>query len=185
MADYATPTVVLPVIPNQDMTPLEKLLLGQIFEVKNDGCETYFSSQTGPKDNATVERADLEAAMRSLDAESIPIVDQIKKQILLAQGDEPNIDLDLTLTPYTWLFQNIIQRSRTLRYVTLISAFTCTKMQPDGFGGNVIFITAGQILRKSTFDVFDEFLAQTGLDEHTANTEMTNEAQPPISRSRH
>lgn len=185
MADSYTPTVVVPIIPNSDMTSLERFLLSAIFDATDNGKETFFWSQTGPNDTGAVDRADLEATVRSLDAESISIADEIKKQILLVPSDEPKIDLDLTLTPYTALFQNIIQRSRTLRYVTLISAFTCTKTRPDGFGGNVIFITAGQILCKSTFDVLDDFLAQAGLDEHTVNTELTNEAQPSISRWRH
>ena len=42
MADYHSPTVVQPTIPNADMTPLERLLLTRIFEAEPDGDGLYF-----------------------------------------------------------------------------------------------------------------------------------------------
>ena len=37
MADYYTPTVIQQTIPDTDMTPLERLLLSNIFEAERDG----------------------------------------------------------------------------------------------------------------------------------------------------
>jgi hypothetical protein len=169
LADYATPTVVLPVIPNQDMTPLEKLLLGQIFEVKNDGRETYFFSQAGPAEQASLDRTDLGAVLQNPTAPPSPLAEEIKRQLSLAPRESAYVALDLARTPFTRLFQNIILRSNTVRYVAIISSFVCTKMRPDGFGGQVTLVTDNRILRKSTYDVLDEFLAETGLLEQSLN----------------
>lgn len=165
MADYATPTVVLPVIPNKDMTPLEKLLLALIFAVKDNGSESYFYADTGPAECAWVARDQLQSiALHSIDTSSWA-ANEIRRQVSLAPNDEAEVELDLTRTPFTSLFQNIIRRSDSLRYVALISSFTCTKMRPDGFGGKVALVTAERIRRKTTFDILEEFLVEAGLDQ--------------------
>ncbi len=50
MADYHIPTVIQPTIPNADMTPLERLVLGHIFDAETDGEGTYFFAEIGPCD---------------------------------------------------------------------------------------------------------------------------------------
>src|SRR5712692_3653312 len=72
MADYHSPTVVQPTIPNADITPLERLLLTRIFEAEPDGDGLYFFSETGPCDTFELAVADLRAALRqSIGAASI------------------------------------------------------------------------------------------------------------------
>jgi galactokinase len=51
-----------------------------------------------------------------------------------------------------------VRRSPTLRYVTAVSAFTCSKMRPDGFGGMAILITASEVMSKLTNDIIQDFL---------------------------
>lgn len=53
-----------------------------------------------------------------------------------------------------------MRRSPTLDNVTVISAFTCSKMRPDGFGGMAVLITADAIKGKSTNDLLEDFLAE-------------------------
>jgi hypothetical protein len=36
MADYYSPTIIDPTIPDTDMTPLERLLLSHIFDAERD-----------------------------------------------------------------------------------------------------------------------------------------------------
>ncbi len=60
--------------------------------------------------------------------------------------------------------QDIVRRSTTLRYVTAVSSFSCSKMRPDGFGGMAVLITADRIVGKSTSDILEDFLAEAGLD---------------------
>jgi galactokinase len=57
-----------------------------------------------------------------------------------------------------------VRRSATLRYVTAVSAFTCSRMRPDGFGGMAVLITADAVIGKSTNDIIGDFLNEAGLD---------------------
>ena len=66
------------------------------------------------------------------------------------------------------IFQDIVRRSATLRYVTAVSAFTCSRMRPDGFGGMAVLITPSAVIGKSTNDVIEDFLAEAHLDEPAA-----------------
>ena len=61
------------------------------------------------------------------------------------------------------LLQDIVRRSPTLRYVTAIASFDCSKIRPGGFGGMAVLITADRIIGKSTHDLLQEFLAEAGL----------------------
>jgi hypothetical protein len=51
-----------------------------------------------------------------------------------------------------------VRRSHTLRYVTAVSAFTCSRMRPDGFGGMAVLITPTAVMGKSTNDIVEDFL---------------------------
>ena len=56
------------------------------------------------------------------------------------------------------MFQDIVRRSHTLRYITAVSAFTCSKMRPDGWGGMAVLITPSEVMGKSTGDIIEDFL---------------------------
>jgi hypothetical protein len=60
--------------------------------------------------------------------------------------------------------QNIVRRSQTLKYILVITSFTCTKMRSDGFGGMATVITANTIAGKSTHDIIGELLEEAGVD---------------------
>jgi hypothetical protein len=45
-----------------------------------------------------------------------------------------------------------------LQYITAVSAFICSKMRPDGFGGMAMLITADTVMGKSTNDIVEDFL---------------------------
>ena len=66
MADYHSPTVVQPTIPNADITPLERLLLTHVFEAEPDGDGLYFFAETGPSDLFDLTVADLRAAVAGI-----------------------------------------------------------------------------------------------------------------------
>ena len=82
----------------------------------------------------------------------------IAEQLSKAPTDETVIDLDLSGTSWEFIFQNIVRRSSTLDYVTVVTAFTCSKMRPDGFGGMAVLITADAIKGKSTEDILFNLL---------------------------
>ena len=167
MADYYTPTVIQQTIPDTDMTPLERLLLSNIFEAERDGEAWYFFSEQGPADMILVERAALEAALAQSQAPGENVANTlVKAHLLKLHGAEPNaqfVDLDPSMTSWESIMQDIVRRSPTLNYVAAVSSFTCSRMRPDGFGGMVVVISADAILVKSTNDLLEEFIEQVTL----------------------
>ncbi len=161
MADYHSPTVVTPHIPYDNMTPLETLILSLAFDESTEADGTYFHSWCGPSSVVTVEVDALRDALQnSRDAES-----RINGYVtgLLSQHDTvpeedraDDLDIDLTAgTGWDEIFQDIVRRSSTLDEIVVTSAFTCTKMRPDGFGGSVMRITAEAIQYASTVDMLE------------------------------
>ncbi len=163
MADYFTPTVVQQTIPLSDITALERLLFCHIFEAEPDGDGLYFSSDIGPSDFVTVPREELEdALMTSPDSNSAAHVYVTERRAALA-SDNDVVELDLTGTSWEFFLQDIVKRSATPNYVTVVSAFTCSKMRADGFGGATVLITPEKIVGKSTHDILEDFLVEAGL----------------------
>jgi hypothetical protein len=164
MADYYTPTVLQPSIPDADMTPLERLLLSQIFDAECDGEDWYFFSEQGPSDMLCVERAALDAALAESEGAGESAANKfVKEHLPDPQPGVPlpaHLDLDLSTTSWEFIMQDIVRRSPTLRYVSAVSSFTCSRMRPEGFGGAVVVISADKIVGKSTSDLLEELIAQ-------------------------
>ena len=164
MADYYTPTVIQQTIPDSDMTPLERLLLSHIFDAERDGEGWYFFSEQGPADTILAERAALETALTESQVPAENVANTlVKEHLLKLQGAEPDaqfVDLDLSMTSWESILQDIVRRSSTLRYVSAVSSFTCSRMRSDGFGGMVVVISADAVLGKSTTDLLEEFIEQ-------------------------
>ena len=158
MADYFTPTVIQPTIPLGDITPLERLLLSHIFNAEPQGEDLYFYADKRPANTVWLDRVPFEAALEKSKAH----VDSagaafVIEQLARVPTDDVEIELDVC-TLWLSIFQDIVRRSPTLRYVTAVSAFTCSKMRPDGFGGMAVLITADAVMGKSTDDIIAEFL---------------------------
>jgi hypothetical protein len=164
MADYYSPTVIQPTIPEADVTPLERLLLTQIFSSSADSDGVYFYAEEGPVDFVALSRVEIEAALAASNGTAGTVATFVAERLSRVAPEEAEIDLDPSDTSWESIFQDIVRRSPTLRYVTAITSFDCSKMRPDGFGGMAVLITADRILGKSTHDLIAEFLAETGLD---------------------
>jgi hypothetical protein len=164
MADYFTPTVIQQTIPTGDMTPLERLLLTHIFDAQPDSDGLYLYAGEGPSDLFAVSRAELEAALAASGGVASTAATAVTERLAGLSGNESEIDLDLSGTDWGFIIQDIVRRSSTLRYVTVLSSFTCSKMRSDGFGGVAVLITADRIFGKSTHELIDDFLAEAGLD---------------------
>jgi hypothetical protein len=157
MADYFSPTVIQPAIPVADITPLERLLLSHVFRAEADGDGFYFYADEGPADTVWLDRAPLEVALAQSTGIDSAAAAFVTEQLGRVPADNVEIELDLS-AGWEFLFQDIIHRSPTLRYVTAVSAFTCSKMRPDGFGGMAVLITADAVMGKSTSDIIEDFL---------------------------
>jgi hypothetical protein len=179
MADYFTPTVIQPAIPAGDITPLEHLLLSHIFNAEHDGNRLYFYADEGPADTMWLDRARLEAALaqsRSAAGDTAPTV--VAEQLRRLPADNVEIELDFSDRSWEAIFRDIIRRSPTLRYITVVSAFTCSKMCPDGFGGMAVLITADNVMRKSTSDIVEDFLTEAMPDLTGASLLAATPAAP-------
>jgi hypothetical protein len=160
MADYFSPTVIQPTIPVGDITQLERLLLSHIFNAEPEGEGLYFYADEGPADMIWLDRAPLEAAL----AQSPTTIDSsaasfVTEQLSRVPADNVEIELDLSGTSWwEFIFQDIVRRSASLRYITAVSAFTCSKMRPDGFGGMAVLITPSAVMGKSTNDIVQDLL---------------------------
>lgn len=159
MADYFSQTVIQPTIPVADITPLERLLLSHIFNAEADGEGLYFYAEEGPADMIWLDRAPVEAAL----AQSSPAGDNtattfVTEKLACLPADNVEIELDFSDMGWEAIFQDIVRRSASLRYVTAVSAFTCSRMRPDGFGGMAVLITPSAVIGKSTNDIIEDFL---------------------------
>ena len=159
MADYLTPTVIQQTIPLADITPLERLLLSHIFNAELDGEGLYFSADEGPADLIWLDRAPIEAALaQSKNTVDSTAVSVVTEQLARLPADNVEIELDFSDMSWESIFQDIVRRSKTLRYVTAVSAFTCSQHAADGFGGMAVLITPSAVMGKSTSDIIEDFL---------------------------
>jgi hypothetical protein len=184
MTDYHSPTVVQSTIPNTDMTPLERLLLTRIFEAEPDGDGLYFFSETGPCETFELAVADLRAAFTGSVEVASTAGDYFATRMANIGNRDTHMVVDLSsmlseigqgsARGQVWelILQDIVRRSPTLDHVTVVSAFTCTKMRPDGFGGMAVLITADAVKSKSTSDILEDFLAERAADPEPARSHV-------------
>ena len=159
MTDYYTTTVVQPAIPATDITPLERLLLSHIFHAQPDGDALYFYADEGPADTVWLDRGPVEAALAQSKSIESTAVTVVTEQLARLPADNAELELDCS-DDSCWqsIFQDIVRRSNTLRYITAVSAFTCSKMLPHGFGGMAVVISASDVMDKTTGDIIEDFL---------------------------
>jgi hypothetical protein len=165
MADYFTPTVVQPTIPEADMTVLERLLLTQIFESEPDGDGLYFFAALSPNDQLELSVEEVRAALAASDGIESQSAILVSERLQAVDADEADLALDLSMESWEFIFQDILRRSLTLDHITVLLAFTCSKMRPDGFGGMAVLITADIVQGKSTNDMLCDLLDEA---EHGA-----------------
>lgn len=159
MADYFLPTVIQQPIPVADMTPLERLVLSLIFDAEPDGETLHFHTAFGPSDAIGLSIDELRAAFEASAATASTATTYVAERLAAVAADDTEIEIDFSGTSWEFIFQDIVRRSSTLRYVTALTSFTCSKMRPDGFGGMAVLIKADAIVGKSTNDILEDFLA--------------------------
>jgi hypothetical protein len=181
MADYYQPTVVQQIIPDADMTPLERLLLGEIFQSErvNDGW--YFFAEDDPAVVITVQRAELDQALAAPHDRGNSAYRCVIEQIETADPETVEVDLDLSTTSWEFFLQDIVKRSTTVAYISVVAALTCNRMRADGFGGLAILITPDAIVAKSTGDFLEDMIAEAGLDNEERPGTKTSDSPAAAS----
>ncbi|MGO9475839.1 MAG: hypothetical protein ACLPWS_20895, partial [Rhodomicrobium sp.] len=144
-------------------TPLELLVLKRIFDSETINGELYFFSEEAPNDVLSLNWAELHEALEQ--SKDIPscIYEDVKGQFEAAVPGAEVIELDMSGTSWEFIFQDIVKRSKSLNYISVMASFTCSKMRRDGFGGMVTLITPEDIRGKSTTDIIEEFLNEAKL----------------------
>jgi len=178
MTDYYQQTVVQQTIPDADMTPLERLLLSKIFSSERDGDRWYFFADENPAVMITVGRTELAQALAATSDEGssayLCVIEQLRAEspgTAEIDLDISDASLDLSGTSYEFLFQHIVKRSKTLKYISVVTAFTCSRMRSDGFGAMAVLITPEAIVGKTTGDFLEDMIAEAGLDDERPGTE--------------
>jgi hypothetical protein len=159
MADYYSPTVIPEIISNEDMTKLELLLLSHIFDAESDGDGSYFHSWQGPSDLIWINRAELTAELDAARGSDSQVHSYVEEKLKNATSDDDSVELDMSGVSWEVILQDLVRRSTRLRYITVTTAFTCSKMRADGFGGMALFITADAIKACSTTEFLSDCLA--------------------------
>lgn len=157
MADYYSPTVVRPSIAAEAITSLELAVLTPMLEFEADGDAIYFFSSEGPSDTIWLDIETLKAGLAEQAVMPCGLSD-IVREALEAAGNDEEIELDLSDLGGAGIFQSIVRRCEGLSAVVITSAWTCTKMRPDGFGGGATVVTADHILSGSTAQMECELL---------------------------
>jgi hypothetical protein len=142
MANYFTPTVIEPPLPLADLTPLERLVLGAIFETDKteDGLSCF--AQEGVDDYPLLPIAALRDAWAQADGTPSRLHDLVTEQLAETAADAEVFELDLSVEGCAFILQDIVRRSETLTHISVTAAFTCSRMCPGGFGGMATLITA-------------------------------------------
>lgn len=160
MADYFTSMVVHQTIPESDITPLERLLLSNIFEMETSSQGIYFFTGERPSDIFWICREELEKTLEASQGVESGAMRLVQDEMARALAEASEIEIDINALGWEFLFQDIVRRSPTLDFVSIEGAFTCTKMRSDGFGGMAIVIAANQVLCKTTGELLQEFEQQ-------------------------
>ena len=129
------------------MTPIELLLLTNVFESERDGDAVYFFASDCMDDMPVLLMDEVRAALaESLDCLTAAF---LRNQLAECKDDDAYLQLEDEI-PWEAAFQDIVRRSATIEHVEVITSFTCSKMRPDGFGGAITIITGDQVLSSST-----------------------------------
>lgn len=155
MANYYSPTVVLPSLPLADMTPIEQLLLTAMFDAEPGGDALYFFAEDSFDDIPTLEVDEVRAALAENPAGRT--ADRFRELLAELEPDAELLRFE-DEAPWELTLQDIVRRSPTIHHVQVTTAFTCSKMRPDGFGGAVTIITAERVLSSSTEQMACELL---------------------------
>ena len=160
MANYYSPMVIQQSIPAGDLTALERLILSRIFECDGDDGDLYFFSHDGTSNHISIAADTLRAAIDDPAAQGTTALAQILDQYAEAILNDGEIEIDASGGWWDAILQDVVRRSDTLDHLSVITAFTCDKMRPDGFGGMATLITAQAIRGQSTYELIAEFIAE-------------------------
>lgn len=169
MADYHTPTVVQPDVPEADMTPLERLLLESMFQSEVHGDSVYFFAELAIDQRPFIEKSALRYAYessRQFDSRVTEAIGALLKNFDDADdGEELEVHLSDLFDDSTdqVILQDIVRRSAAIEWFTVVKSYCCSKMRSDGFGGSACLIADDVIRFQSTDDLIEQWIGEEKL----------------------
>lgn len=160
MANYHSPTVIQQPIPVTDVTILERLILGQIFDMIDNGETISLTSWEGACPIVTLNAVELVDALAEPACHDTTAQRQVHEQLGIERRLFGEIDLDCSDDCWLAMLQDVVRRSSLLDHLTVVSSWTCDKMRPDGFGGAVELITATGIRSANTQAMIECFIVE-------------------------
>jgi hypothetical protein len=142
------------------MTPLEQLVLTNIFDFEPHGDALYLFTELEPSDTFELPAEEFRVAFAASADVPSRAYDYLRHTVANLDAAVEFVEIDISGMSWNFILQDIIRRSQALGYLYVLTAFTCTKMRPDGFGGMVVFVTADNVEGKSTFEILDEFIVK-------------------------
>ena len=166
MTDFYSPTVIQPSIPAADMTVAEHLLLTSVLDYEDNEHGIYFFSDNC-SDDITVEARKVREILDQCDEQSDdPALVFLRKEIAEVEAGDEYIETCLERETMITILQNIVKRSSTLHYITIVTSWTASKMCPEGYGGSATVITSDIIAYQSTNCFIDNVLREHVPTEH-------------------
>ncbi len=159
MPDYYSQMVVRPDIPKTAMSELEFRVLSAVFRHEVTGEDVYFYAPYGPNDSVAMDVPEVVALLAADDGITSSFADHLREELAGLDPDTTELDFDLSVIGFEGIFQDVVKRS-ALDYIEIESAWSCSKMLSDGFGGAATLITADDLEHMSTSDFLEQAIAK-------------------------
>lgn len=155
--------IILPTIPQDDVTILEQLILDEVLEISETPDGVMIFTDIGPSQTVTVPRAVLLDARNALavSESSGRLVEHIDRAIHTTLAPEqPGVDelihIDMEGMPWPVILQDILSRSSSLSEVRVLEWYNDVSQIPESFGARMMLITAGAIRETTSDEIFEE-----------------------------
>ena len=183
MAWLNSATVVTPSIPAVYVSPLERLILSQTFTLEEEDSDGIaFSALDGPHIILLLEPQELRSAWISSQSYEGRINSRVAKALAefnaLTEADRPpaiSIGVSVPETGWLGILQDVIRRSESLDEVVVFVSLSADEPCDDGFGGEVMRITAERIQYASTFEFLETMRAVAPLSSDAGTGEVTRD----------
>jgi hypothetical protein len=182
MAEYIHPTVVTPPLPADAISLLEVLVLTQMYDWEHRGDRLYFFNKTGRPSAIELQVAEIARLIEAAPEDAGRLPDFLRTLLASLKPEDTVFEVDVTEGLDVRIFQDILRRCKDIDHIMVTSAWTCSRMKEDGFGGAVTVITAGQALTKTTTDLA-RCLFEQATHGDLAATPDAGEQRAPVDKS--
>lgn len=153
MADYFHPTVVTPPLPSDAISLLEVLVLTQMYDWEHRGDRLYFFNKAGRPSAIELHVKEIVDLIEAAPEDAGRLPECLRTHLASLKPEETAFEVEVTDNLDVNIFQDILRRCEDIDHITVTSAWTCSRMKEDGFGGAVTVITADRALTKTTTDL--------------------------------